>query len=81
MLELALSRHVQAPIQDFFEAYKDDKGTRYRYAVGPMSIYQLEVRYKDDLVWSIVRRSAAGSRSREYYAAAYIPEPGEMPPE
>jgi hypothetical protein len=63
------------------EAYQDDKGSRYRYAVAPMSIYQLEVSYKDNLVWSIERRVPAASKSRAYYAAAYTLEPGETLPE
>jgi hypothetical protein len=63
------------------EAYRDDKGSRYRYAVAPMSIFQLEVRYKDAPVWSIERRSAAGDRCRSYYAGIYTPEPGEALPD
>jgi hypothetical protein len=63
------------------EAYQDDQGSRYRYAVAPMSIFQLEVRYKDAPVWAIERRSAAGANCRSYYAAAYTPEPGEALPE
>jgi hypothetical protein len=46
-----------------------------------MSIYQLEVRYKDALVWSIERRGAVGAECRSYYAATYTPEPGESLPE
>jgi hypothetical protein len=63
------------------EAYQDDTGSRYRYAVAPMSIYQLEVRYKDDLVWSIERRDAVGPNCRSYYAGTYPVEPGEVLPE
>jgi hypothetical protein len=63
------------------EAYHDAKGSRYRYAVAPMSIYQLEARYKDTLVWAIERRGAVGAACRSYYAATYIPEPGEVLPE
>jgi hypothetical protein len=63
------------------EAYQEDKTPRYRYAVAPMSIYQLEVRYKDNLVWSIERREPLGARCRSYYAGAYTPEPGEASPE
>jgi hypothetical protein len=63
------------------EAYRDDRGSRYRYAVAPMSIYQLEARYKDDRVWSIERRGAVGADCRSYYAGTYIPEPGEALPE
>jgi hypothetical protein len=63
------------------EAYRDDKGSRYRYAVAPMSIYQLEVRYKDHPVWSIERRSAVGANCRSYYAGTYTPEAGEALPE
>jgi hypothetical protein len=63
------------------EAYQDDKVSRYRYAVAPMSIFQLEVRYKDAPVWDIGRRSAAGDKCRSYYAGLYTPEPGEALPE
>lgn len=62
------------------EAYQDDKGSRYRYAVAPMSIFQLEVRYKDRLVWEIEARSADGPKCRSYYAGGYTPEPGEVLP-
>jgi hypothetical protein len=63
------------------EAYQDARGSRYRYAVAPMSIYQLEVRYKDASVWSIERREAVGANCRSYYAGTYTPEPGEALPE
>jgi hypothetical protein len=62
------------------EAYQVDKNSRYRYAVAPMSIYQLETRYKDDLVWSIDRRHT-GRNSTSYYANTYVLEPGEILPE
>jgi hypothetical protein len=55
------------------EAYQDHEGSRYRYAVAPMSIYQLEVRYKDHPVWSIERRGAVGPNCRSYYAGTYTP--------
>jgi hypothetical protein len=63
------------------EAYQDDKGSRYRYAIAPMSIFQLEARYKDDLVWSIERRMLFGDDCRCYFAKGYTPEPDEMLPE
>jgi hypothetical protein len=63
------------------EACQDDKGPRYRYAVAPMTIFQLEVCYKDRLVWEIEARSAAGAGSPSYYAGGYTPEPGESFPE
>jgi hypothetical protein len=63
------------------EAYQDDNGPRYRYAVAPMSIYQLEVRYKDAPVWSIERREPLGAQCRSYYAGKYTPEPDEALPE
>jgi hypothetical protein len=63
------------------EAYQVEKSSRYRYAVAPMSIFQLEVRYKDEPVWAIERRSAAGAGCRSYYAGIYTPEPGEALPE
>jgi hypothetical protein len=63
------------------EACKDDRGSRYRYAVAPMSIFHLEARYKGDTVWAIEARGAAGAGSRSYYAGLYTPEPGEALPE
>ena len=62
------------------EAYQDDKGARYRYAIAPMSIYKLEARYKDAPVWS-VRRRHSGRQANSYYADAYKPDPGEIVPE
>jgi hypothetical protein len=63
------------------EAYQDGKGSRYRYALAPMSIYQLEARYKDNPVWAIERRVPAGDHCRAYFAGGYTPEPGEVLPE
>jgi hypothetical protein len=63
------------------EAYQDEKGLRYRYAVAPMSIYQLEARYKDNLVWSIEDRRSSRVNNRSYYAREYVLEPGESVPE
>jgi hypothetical protein len=63
------------------EAYQDAKGARYRYAFAPMSIYQLEARYKDTAVWEIERRKIFGASCRKYYALTYRPVPGETVPE
>ena len=62
------------------EAYQDDRGFRYRYAVAPMSIYRLEARYKGELVWSVGRRHSGRQNARSYYADGYTPEPGEVVP-
>ncbi|HEY7152679.1 MAG TPA: hypothetical protein VH575_01860 [Gemmataceae bacterium] len=62
------------------EAYQDGKDLRYRYAVAPMSIRRLEVRYKERLVWDIEGQSAAGAKCRSYYAGVYTPEPDEVLP-
>lgn len=62
------------------EAYQDKKGPRYRYAVGSMTTFQLEARYKDRLIWEIDRRGVACAESRGYYAGIYTPEPGEILP-
>jgi hypothetical protein len=62
------------------EAYRDDKGSRYRYAVAPMSIYKLEARYRDAPVWSVGRRHP-GRKATSYYADAYTPDPGETLPD
>jgi hypothetical protein len=63
------------------EAYEDKNGPHYRYAVAPMSIYQLEARYKDRVVWEIERREPGPVNSRSYYAGGYPAEPGETIPE
>jgi hypothetical protein len=63
------------------EAYQNEKGSRYRYAVAPMSIFKLEARYKDTPVWDIERRFFFGDDCRSYYAKGYTPEPGEKLPE
>ena len=62
------------------EAYRDDKGSRYRYAVAPMSIYRLEARYKGEVVWSVPRRHSGFRNARSYYADVYAPEEGEVVP-
>lgn len=54
------------------EAYQDDKGSRYRYAVAPMTIFQLDVRYKDRPVWSIEPRNAAGARPEQVGSACFV---------
>lgn len=63
------------------EAHQDAKGSRYRYAIAPMSIYKLEARYKDAPVWSVERRHAGLHNAKSYYANAYTPEPGETLPD
>ena len=62
------------------EAYRDDRGSRYRYALAPMTIFKLEARYKDAPVWDIEQRLVFGADCRSYYAKGYIPEPGETLP-
>lgn len=63
------------------EAYRDDKGSRYRYALAPLTIYKLEARYKDKPVWDIERRMLFGKNCLCYFANGYTPEPGEVLPE
>lgn len=63
------------------EAYQDEKGSRYRYALSPMSVYQLEARYRDQAVWGIERRKFTGEKCTKYYARFYTPAPGENVPE
>lgn len=57
------------------EAYQDGKDSRYRYALAPMTIFKLEVRYKDSSVWSVEQH-----QGRSYYGSFYTPEPGEVLP-
>jgi hypothetical protein len=63
------------------EAVKDDKVSRYRYAIAPMAIFKLEVSYKDTQVWQIERRMFFGDKCRSYFAGDYVLEPGEKLPE
>lgn len=63
------------------EAYEEGDAVRYRYALTPMSIYELEARYKEVPVWSIERRMIFGDACRAYYALVYAPEPDETVPE
>ncbi len=65
----------------FIEAYQDEKGSRFRYALAPMSVYQLEARYKDKEVWSIERRKFVGPKCTKYYARMYDPAPDEVRPD
>jgi hypothetical protein len=63
------------------EAYQDDQGARYRYALAPVTLFQLNVRYKDVEVWSIERRMIFGSRCTKFYVLNYTPPPGETVPD
>jgi hypothetical protein len=63
------------------EAYKDEKGSRYRYAFAPMSIYAQDARYKDKPVWSMELRMIFGADCRKYYASVYFPASDETVPD
>jgi hypothetical protein len=63
------------------EAYEDENGGHYRYAFAPMSIYELEARYRDNLVWQIERRIIFGANCRKYYALTYGALPSETVPD
>jgi hypothetical protein len=62
------------------EACENDKSSRFRYAVAPMSIFKLEAHYKDARVWDIDRRMVFGNDCRSYFAKGYTPEPDEILP-
>jgi len=57
------------------EAYQDGKDSRYRYALAPITVFKLEVRYKHRLVWSVT-----GAHGRSILSSHYRPEPGETLP-
>jgi hypothetical protein len=57
------------------EAYQDGKESRYRYALAPITVFKLEVRYKDREVWSV-----DGIYNRAILSTQYSPEPGETLP-
>jgi hypothetical protein len=63
------------------EAYQDKTAKRYRYAFVPMTIYELQAKYKTEPVWEIERRMVFGPDCRKFYASIYQPEPGEAAPE
>ena len=79
LFEFALGTNPECSL--LLEAYKDEKGSRYRYALSPVTIYALEARYKDVPVWSIERRMVFGNACRSYYAMGYIPRTDETVPE
>jgi hypothetical protein len=63
------------------EAFQDKKAKRYRYAFVPMTIYELQAKYKNEPVWEIERRMVFGPDCRKFYASIYQPEPGETAPD
>jgi hypothetical protein len=58
------------------EAYQDKEGSRYRYALAPITVFKLEVSYKDREVWTV-----SGTNGRSILSSPYRPEPGEVVPE
>jgi hypothetical protein len=79
LFEFALGTDPECNL--LLEAVEDEKGLRYRYALAPMSVYQLDVKYKDRDVWGIERRTVTGDKCTKYFAMMYRPEPGEIVPE
>lgn len=79
LFEFALGTNPECSL--LLEAYRDDKGSRYRFALSPVTIYELEARYKDTVVWTIERRIVFCEPCRGYYACGYRPAPGETVPE
>lgn len=78
ILDGALFAFVLATDPDcglLLEAYQDKKGPRYRYALAPITVFKLEVRYKDREVWSV-----EGTHNRSILSTRYRPEPGETLP-
>lgn len=63
------------------EAYQDDQGARYRYALAPVTLFQLNVRYKEVEVWSIERRMIFGANCTKFYVRNYIPPLDDVVPE
>ena len=57
------------------EAYQGKDGSCYRYALAPITVFKLEVSYKDRLVWSLT-----GAHGRSILSSPYRPEPGEALP-
>ncbi len=57
------------------EAYRNGKDSRYRYALAPITVFKLEVSYKERPVWSV-----EGIHNRAILSTRYNPEPGEVLP-
>ncbi len=57
------------------ETYQDGKDSRYRYALAPITVFKLEVCYKDRPVWSV-----EGIHNRAILSTQYRPELGETLP-
>jgi len=63
------------------EAYKDDRGSRYRYAFAPMSIYGQDASYKDIHVWGVEPRIIFGQNCRKYFSQGYQVAPDDKLPD
>jgi hypothetical protein len=57
------------------EAYQDKGRSSYRFALAPITVFKLEVSYKDRLVWSLT-----DAHGRSILSSPYRPEPGEILP-
>ena len=75
----ALGTNLQCSL--LLEAYTDERGSRYRYAFAPMSIYGQDARYKDTPVWNVEPRIIFGQNCRKYFAQGYQSAPDEILPD
>ena len=57
----------------FLEARNGRNGLQWHYALAPMTVYALNVSYKDKPIWSAPNREPANDPSRPFYDTSYIP--------
>jgi hypothetical protein len=60
------------------EARDGADGPRWHYAFAPSTIYQLEVRLRDGVVWEKPRYKVFGSYDGAYHAGPYERDPGDL---
>jgi hypothetical protein len=75
----ALGTNLQCSL--LLEAYKDENGSRYRYAFAPMSIYGQDASYKDTHVWEVEPRIIFGQNCRKYFSQGYQIAPDDTLPD
>lgn len=59
------------------ELYKSGEQRQWRYAVFQMTIYELEAKLDDKVVWQKPRALRFGEFSLPHYVTPYKPDPGE----
>lgn len=73
----ALSNTPEAVL--LIEAFDTDDGPRWRYSFSPMTIYALEARRGEEVVWQIPERRVFGRGHQGQYVSYYSPDPSDPP--